>query len=119
MKHIDSNGAVAAAADRVLPKPSRRIRMLVRRALRYQERGKRLFDMASVALQMARNAGLQVGQEVEVELVDENGEKKTESFSLHDNFTGEVAYRPARIPHFELKRIPKYKREPKPDPETA
>jgi|GEM_PF-4175337 len=87
--------------------PSKKIKRLVARALRERERGSQCFDRSAQALQKARAAGLQVDQQVEVTILRQDGRPKVETFALVDNFTGEAAYRSARIPHFELKKVPK------------
>lgn len=109
---------------------SRRVRSLCRRHLRMIAKGKSYFDQATVALQLARNAGLRVGQAVEVEQFKETGEKELVPFELIDNtvlmeIKGAI-YRPARVPKYELKEIPKTrrsdvadKRAPKPDSQPS
>lgn len=115
---IKNNGQSSPVAGGVDPglliKPTRRVKMLVRRHLRLIAKGKSCFDQAGIALQLARNAGLRLGQAVEVEQFKETGEKETVPFELIDNtvlmeIKGAI-YRPARVPKFELKEIPKTRR---------
>jgi hypothetical protein len=92
----------------------RRIKMLVRRNLRLLSKGKSYYDKANEALALAINNGLAVGNEpIELEILGADGRPQKEQFELVNNFAGEVAYRPARVPHYELKKVPKYKRAPK------
>src|SRR3954470_8413435 len=94
------------------PKPNaRKIKMLVRRALREKDRGGKHFDRSREAISLARNAGLQVNQPVEIEIRGEDGSKQKVLFELVDNFAGPIAGRNVVIPHFELKKVPKFKRE--------
>lgn len=98
---------------------TKKIQRLVARHFREKTAGNRAYDKSAQALLKAREAGLQIDQPVEVTFFDKDGHLKTETFALRDNFTGEAAYRPARIPHFELKKVPKKPRSPKPGPEAA
>ena len=94
---------------------SRRVKMLVRRHLRLVGKGKSCFDQANTALQLARTAGLEVGQKIDIEQFRETGEKETVAFELIDNTldmeSKGVIYRPARVPKFELKKVPKFSRK--------
>jgi len=100
----------------------RRVRALCRRSLLEYEKGKRHFDVSNVALNMARAAGLKVGERVEVELCDKDGQKHAHEFELVDNTaTMEekgVIYRPARVPKYELKEVPKSRRGRGDSPES-
>lgn len=97
--------------------PNKRITSLVRRHILTLEKGRAKYDQANEILKKAISAGLMTDQPIEIELMREDGRPKTERFALVDNFTGkDVAYRPARLPRFELKRVPKNPRPPKPDP---
>jgi hypothetical protein len=91
-------------------RPTRRIRALVARALREKARAGAHYAKADEALAKAREEGLAVDQLVDVALPDENGAKKITTFALRDNFAGESAFRSARIPHFELKKVPMFSR---------
>lgn len=87
---------------------NRRIKMLLRRALRAKQAGGKAYDKARAALEQARNFGLQPGEPVELELPNEaTGEIEKRSYILHDNFVGDVAYKTASVPHYELKKLPK------------
>lgn len=89
-----------------------RIKQLVKRSLRERTRGALHYNKAAKALQDAMSAGLMEGQPVPVEICDKaTGQKKTETFELVNNFAGEKAFRNATIPKFELKKVPKFKRE--------
>ena len=90
-----------------MKKPIGKIKRLIRTHLRERERGGKCFDKSSEALQKARALGLQVDEQIEVTIIRDDGRPKVETFALVDNFTGEAAYRSARIPHFELKKVPK------------
>ena len=90
--------------------PNGKIRRLIARHLREKARGVAHYNKADQALQEARRLGLQVDDQVEVTLPAEDGSKQTAAFTLVDNFVGESAFRNTRIPHFELKKVPKFKR---------
>jgi bifunctional DNA-binding transcriptional regulator/antitoxin component of YhaV-PrlF toxin-antitoxin module len=97
--------------------PSRRVRMLVKRHLLMLEKGKSCFNKANDALTKAMNFGLKPGQVLDVEVAGKDGKAETIALELIDNAevmreTGRL-YRPARVPHFELKEVPKYRRKPK------
>jgi hypothetical protein len=97
-----------------------RIKQLVRRSLRERTRGAQHYTKAAEALQQAISAGLMEGQAVEVEISDEaTGAKKKVEFELINNFAGEKAFRNATIPKFELKKVPKFKREKTAAPESG
>jgi len=89
--------------------------MLVRRHLRLIAKGKSCFDQANVALAMAINNGLQVGQPIELEILGADGHPQKEQFYLVNNFDQDVVYKPARVAHYEFKKIPVSKRA-KPEP---
>jgi len=97
---------------------SRRVRMLVRRHLRLVAKGKSCFDQASKALALAINNGLEVGEPIEMDIIGADGQPRKEQFCLVDNFDQDVVYKPARVPHYEFKRIPRSRRE-KTDPSPA
>lgn len=98
------------------PRASRRVKMLLRRSLRAKAAGIKAFDKAREAIELARNLGLKPGQPVELELPNEaTGEIEKRTYILHDNFVGDVAYKTASVPHYELKKLPKNPRS-KPDP---
>ncbi|HZR77900.1 MAG TPA: hypothetical protein VFA58_01755 [Chthoniobacterales bacterium] len=101
------------------PKPSRRIRSLIKRAFTLQERGKKLFEKSRDSLKLAMNNGLAVGQSVEIEISGEDGSKKTEVFAIKDNFAGEVAFKRSYVSHYELEIVPKYKRQSKPESQSV
>jgi len=104
---VDAHGIGPMGA---LSIPTRRVKMLVRRHLRLISKGKASFDKASEALAIAINCGLKVGQPIELEILDPDGQPKKEQFYLVDNFDREVVYKPARLAHYEFKQIPKSKR---------
>jgi hypothetical protein len=99
-------------------KPNGKIRRLIARHLREKARGSAHYNKADMALQEARRLGLQVDQPVEVTLPAADGSKQVAAFELVDNFRGESAFRSARIPHFELKKVAKNPRSPKPVAES-
>jgi hypothetical protein len=90
----------------------RQIRKFIRRSLREKERGNLHYDRSAQALIAARNLGLVPGVEIEMTFRGPDGEKLKEPFELVNNFRddAEAIYRPARVPHYELKRVPKTKR---------
>src|SRR4051812_34863585 len=89
-----------------------RIKQLVKRSLRERERGALHYNKAAKALQDAISAGLMENQAIPVELADETtGAKRTVEFELVNNFAGEKAFRNATIPKFELRKVPKFKRQ--------
>lgn len=98
---------------------TKRITNLVRRALREKERAGRHYSNADAALTKARQCGLAPGQTVEVTLPADDGSKRQVLFELVDNFAGDSAFRNTRIPKFELKKVPKFKRTPAAEPQTA
>lgn len=99
--------------------PNGKIRRLIARHLREKARGISHYNKADSALQEARRLGLEVDQQVEVALPAEDGSLQTVAFSLVDNFAGESAFRNTRIPHFELKKVPKFKRSKPQESEVA
>lgn len=100
------------------PPVTRRQRMFIRRALRLETRAKALFTKAREAIALAMQNGLQVEQPVEIDLAAEDGSKKTEVFAIKNNFAGEVAFKRSYVSKYSLEVVPKYKRAPKPAPET-
>ena len=90
--------------------PTRRVKMLVKRAIVARKRGGALYDKATTAIAKARQCGLALNQPVEIELPGEDGQLQKVSFELVDNFVGPVAYKSHGIPHFELKKVPKARR---------
>jgi len=87
-----------------LKKTSKRISRLIERHLKLAAKGKAKFQQSGEALKKAISAGLMLDQPVEVELIGEDGRPVKSTFVLVDNFAGDVAYRPARVPHFEMKK---------------
>jgi hypothetical protein len=96
-------------------KNTRQIRKFIRRSLREKERGNLHYDRSAAALVAARNLGLVPGMQIEMTFRGPDGEKLKEKFELVNNFRDdqEAIYRPARVPHYELKKVPKFKRQPK------
>jgi hypothetical protein len=90
-----------------MKKPIGKIKRLIRAHLRERERGGKCFEKSAEALKKARELGLQVDEQIEVTIIRDDGRPKVETFALVDNFVGEAAYRSARVPHFELKKVPK------------
>ena len=88
--------------------------MLVRRHLRLIAKGKASFDKANEALALAINFGLAVGEPIELEVLGADGRPQNEQFYLVNNFDQEVVYKPARVAHYEFKKIPMSKRAEKP-----
>jgi hypothetical protein len=93
---------------------SERLGRLVRRHLRFLERGKQNFDRGNAVLQKAISAGLMPGAPVEVEIADPiGGTIHKEKFVLVDNVAALQAkgavYRPARFPAFMIEkyRVPR------------
>jgi hypothetical protein len=93
--------------------------MLIRRSLRERAKGARHYELASLAVKMAMTSGLQPGQQVEIETADDAGQIQKEVYELVDNFTGDKAFAGAYAKHYEIKVVPKSRREPKPDTGAA
>ena len=93
-------------------KHQRRIENLCRRHLRERARGGQHFDRARTALDTAQSLGLAPGVTIILEIADEEAGTLTQRhFSLIDNAEemkkrGAI-YRPAALPRFELKAVPK------------
>ena len=89
---------------------NKRITNLVRRHLREKARASAHYSAADAALTKARELGLDVGEPIEVEIPRADGSIEKTAFALTNNFEGESAFRNTRIPKFELKKVPKFKR---------
>jgi hypothetical protein len=111
LPELPGDGGKEQVSKTTTKKPNGKIRRLIARHLREKARGSAHYSKADLALQEARRLGLEVHQQVEVTLPAEDGSKQVTAFELVDNFQGESAFRSARIPHFELKKVPKFKRE--------
>ena len=94
-------------------KTEAKIRRQLARHIRERELGGRHYSKSDEALQKARELGLPVNHPVELTIAGPDGEAKTELFELRDNFAGESAFRTARVPHFELKKVPRGPRSKK------
>src|SRR5216110_870938 len=76
---------------------ARRVKMLVKRAVRERALGRKHYARATEAEQLARNAGLALNQPVEIELPGVDGAIEKTAFELVDNFAGERVSRSATV----------------------
>jgi hypothetical protein len=70
------------------------------------------FAVASTTARPTRRSRRRATRSRGVTLPAEDGSKQITAFELVDNFQGDSAFRNTRIPHFELKKVPKFKRTP-------
>jgi hypothetical protein len=96
-------------------KSERRVRTLLKRALKEKQLGNLHHSRGREALVKARNCGLALNTPIEIEIAAEDGSAVKATYEVVDNFTGEAAYRSTCIPRFELRKVPKFKR-PQPQP---
>lgn len=100
---------------------TRRIKMLVKRAVRLRARAGKLYRLAEEAVGIAQINGLKPGQTIEIEIPGEDGSIQKTPFELVDNFAGEKVSRSTTVHRFELKKVPlarqtalpQFKRQPK------
>lgn len=88
-------------------KPTKKIARILARHLREKARANKHYAKADAVLQAAIAAGLQANDPVEVSYTDTEGVHQQERYYLANNFASDTAYRATRIPHYELKRVPK------------
>jgi hypothetical protein len=89
---------------------SRRVRAFVRRAFLTKERANALHGKARELITKALQCGLKPGDAIEIEITAPDGSKKTELFSVKDNFIGQVAFKKAYLSRFELVTVPRTRR---------
>jgi hypothetical protein len=92
-------------------KSERRVRTLLKRALKEKQLGNKHHERGRAALVKARQCGLELNTPIEMDVAGEDGSIQKVSYEVVDNFTGEAAYRSTCIPRFELKKVPKFRRE--------
>lgn len=102
-----------------ITKTSRRVRSLLKRALREKNRGAKSYEKSRNAITLALQCGLQPEQPVEIEVIGEDGSKVKELFAVKNNFAGEVAFKNAYVSKYELTKVPKFKRVPKEEAPAA
>lgn len=103
---------------RTIKPATRRVRMLVKRAVLKRAQAGKLYRQAEEAVCLAQTNGLRPGQTIEIEIPGEAGSIEKTSFELVDNFAGERVSRSATVHRFELKKLPKFKRSV-PSPEDV
>ncbi|MFL6416124.1 MAG: hypothetical protein ACJ74Y_10720 [Bryobacteraceae bacterium] len=101
--------------------PTKRVKTLVRRCVRERTIANQHHAKAREALAKARGLGLAVGQQIDVDVVDEKtGQPESVPFYLRNNFDGDQLFAKGRyVDKFELVRVPKAERSEAAQPAEA